>query len=173
MKTGTGLFTSVLLSLLMAAPFASFAQQKQHVSFIDLAENSKFTQQQKIEVGDMPNHFIWIFEIHHAYPNNPPMINGLHLMEEWDRGTSDEIDGNGPIAGYSVFVMENGDQFFARFAGVVEAIVDGEVVSAVEHITGGTGTLAGIQGTVRGTSHKNFKTHFSEAPVDIEYSMGK
>jgi hypothetical protein len=151
------------------------AQQKQHVSFKALAENSKITQQQNIEVGDVHNHIVRIFEVRRTYPNNSPMINGLSIMEEWDRGTADYIDGNGPVTvQYIVYVMENGDRFFARLAEVVETTAAGEVTATyVGHITGGTGGLAAIQGIVRGASHINFKTGFNENQTDIEYSIGK
>jgi hypothetical protein len=99
----------------------ALAQQKQHVSFKALAENSKITQQQNIEIGDVPNHVVRIFETHRTYPNDPPLINGLSIVEEWDRGTADYIDGNGPVTvQYTVYVMENGGRFFARLAEVVE-----------------------------------------------------
>src|SRR5258708_5647695 len=90
------------------------AQQKQRVSYKLSAENSKYTQQNVIEVGDVPGHQVRIFEIYRTYPNNAPVINGVKLKETWNRGLTDYIDGNGPNTGYSVFVLENGDKFFAR-----------------------------------------------------------
>jgi hypothetical protein len=147
--------------------------KQQHVSFKALAENSEITQQQNIEIGDVPNHVIRIFDAHRTYPNNPPMINGLRIMEEWDRGSADYIDGNGPVTvQYTVYVMENGDRFFARLAEVVQATAVGDVTATyVGHITGGTGRLAGIQGIVRGASHIDFTTGFNENQTEIEYSI--
>jgi hypothetical protein len=45
------------------------------------------------------------------------IINGLKLIETWESGTGDRIDGNGSLMLHSVFVMENGDRFIARLEG--------------------------------------------------------
>jgi hypothetical protein len=126
MRRLTTLTTVVLLCL----GSSGLAQQKQEVSFKALAENSKITQQQNIEVGDVLNHIVRIFEVHRTYPNNARVINGLSIMEEWDRGTGDYIDGNGPVTvQYTVYVMENRDRFFARLAEVVATTATGEVIA--------------------------------------------
>jgi hypothetical protein len=85
-----------------------------HVSYKFLPENTKFTQQNIIDVGDAPGHQVRIIEIHRTFPTNPPMFNGLKLVEQWSRGTSDYIDNNGSATTYGVFIMENGDKFFTR-----------------------------------------------------------
>src|SRR5271165_5170227 len=83
-----------LASLLASA----FAHEKQHLSYKSLPENTKFTQQNIIDVGDVPGHQVRIYEIHRTYPTNPPMINGLRLVEQWSRGTSDYIDNSSTCA---------------------------------------------------------------------------
>jgi hypothetical protein len=84
------LATMTLLPLAVALSASNaLAQEKQHVSFKALAENSKITRQQNIEVGDVPNHIVRIFEVRRTYPNNSPVINGLSVMEEWDRSTAE------------------------------------------------------------------------------------
>jgi hypothetical protein len=66
-----------LLPLIVTLPGSdALAQQKQLVSYTAAAENTKYPQQLNIDVGDVPNHVVRIFEIHRAYPNNPPIING-------------------------------------------------------------------------------------------------
>jgi hypothetical protein len=174
-KTRSTCLTIALIGFLVAAPCSSaLAQQKLQVSFKALADNSKITRQQNIEVGDAPNHILRIFEVHRIYLSNSPVINGLKLIEEWNRGTADYIDGNGPVtAQYTVFVMENGDRFFARFAEVVETTATGMVTGTyVGQITGGTGKMAGIRGVVRGVGHIDFNSGFNENKTDIEYSIG-
>src|SRR5215813_10450184 len=88
------------------------AQQKQKVSIKSLAENTKYTQQHLIEVGDAPNHQVRVYEIVRRYPANAPIINGMKVTEWWTRGLSDYSDNSGPGTTYGVFVMENGDKFF-------------------------------------------------------------
>jgi hypothetical protein len=68
---------------------AALAQEKQHVSFKAPAENSKYTQQNIIDVGDMPGHQVRVFEIHRTYPNIASVINGVKLSEVWTTGATD------------------------------------------------------------------------------------
>jgi hypothetical protein len=73
----------------------AFAQEKQRVVIKALAENTKFLQRQAIDVGDFPGHQVRIFEIRRTYPNNAPIINGLKLVEQLNRGMVDDTNGNG------------------------------------------------------------------------------
>jgi hypothetical protein len=173
-RTTLTLTTMALLCLAVALPAGSaVAQQKQQVSFKAPAENSKYTQQLNVEVGDVPNHTVRVFEIHRTFPNNAPAINGLKLVEEWDRGTADLIDGNGSATQHLVFMMENGDRLFARTANVVQTTSGKLTVTVVGYITGGTGKFATIQGIVRTVGNFDYKTGFTENQTDIEYSMSK
>jgi len=151
----------------------ALAQQKQQVTFKASAENSKFIQQQNVDIGDMPNHFVRIFEVRRTFPNNPPMINGLKVVEEWDRGVADLADGNRSNMGYSIFVMENGDKLFARTTGVTQTAAGKFNVTIVGRITEGTGKLAGIQGVVHTVTNFDPKSGFNETQGEVEYSMGK
>ena len=149
-RTARTLAITALLCLAMALPAGdALAQEKQHVSFKATAENSKFTQQLIIDVGDVPKHIVRVFEIHFTYPNDAPVINGLKLAEAWGRAISDYIDGNGSNTLYNVMVMENGDKFFTRLAGVALKTTDKLTATQVGYITGGTGKLAGMQGIVQ------------------------
>jgi hypothetical protein len=95
-RTVFTLTTMALLGLAVTLPEGdAVAQQKQRVSFKAPAENSKYTQQSTIDVGDVPGHQVRVFEIHRSYPSNPPMINGVALKEQFQRGTSDFTDYNG------------------------------------------------------------------------------
>jgi hypothetical protein len=149
------------------------AQEKQHVSFKMPAENSKYTQQVNIEVEDAPHHIVRIFEIHRTFPNNAPLINGLKLVEVWDRGTADYIDGNGTNLIYSTGVMENGDKFFSRGAVIVQNSATKLSATAILYITGGTGKLAQIQGIIRTVANLDPKAGYNEAESTMDYSIGK
>jgi hypothetical protein len=168
--TTLALTTLACLSFAVVLPTGhAVAQEKQNVSFKATAENSKYTQQLNVDVGDEPNHIVRIFEIHHTYPNNAPMINGLKLVESWERAIGDRFDGNGDGTDYNVFVMENGDKFFARISLLVQSKSGKISATNVGRITGGTGKFAGMQGIVRGTANFDFKTGFNENQTDIEY----
>jgi hypothetical protein len=173
-RTTLILTTMALLCLVVALPAGNAAaQQKQHISFKTPAENSKYVEQLNVDVGDAPNHILRIFEIHYAYPNNAPVINGLKLVEAWTRGTADYIDGNGPDPLYIVYVMENGDKFFARTDGVVQNASGKRTATQVGSITGGTGKFAAIHGIVRLVAIIDPQAGFNESQTDIEYSIGK
>jgi hypothetical protein len=174
METPSVLVISVLLSLAIALPSSTaLAQQKQQVSFASPAENSKYTQQLTVAVGDVPGHNVRVYEIHHTYHDNAPVIGGLKLVEEWDRGSSDLTGGNGTGTTYNVYVMENGDRFAARINAIVQRKSGAAIATGVGAITGGTGRFAEIQGTVQFSAHPNGRAGVAESQTEIEYSIGK
>jgi hypothetical protein len=169
------LITMAVLCLAVALPAGeATAQQKQRVSFKTPPENSKYAQQHAIEVGDMPGHEVRVYEIHRTYPSNAPVINGLKLAESWTRGVSDYIDGNGSNTSYNVYILENGDRLFTRVALVAQSLGTGKLTTAsAGTITGGTGKVAGIQGTVRTLGTSEPKAGVNDNQTDIEYWMAK
>ena len=149
------------------------AQEKQHISFKVPGENSKVIQQHNVEVGDVPNHIARVYEARYTFPNNVPIINGVKLIELWNRGTTDLTDGHGTVIPHHISVMENGDKFFANGNSVVQTA--GEKLSAIGvlRITGGTGKFATMQGVVRQINIFDLKGNTGESQFDIEYSIGK
>src|SRR5271166_5524134 len=140
-----------LLGLASTLPVGdAIAQQKQHVSFNTPAENTKYTEKtQNMDLGDLLNYILRVFEIHRIYPSNAPVLNGTKIVESWTRGTGDRIDGTGTNLQYVVFVMEDGDKVFARMEGFAMSDSGKIAVNIAGRITGGTGKLATIQGFVR------------------------
>src|SRR5262245_20319533 len=95
--------TMALLCLAIVAPGSDvFAQQTQTVSYKVGAENSKYTQQQFLDVGDVAGHQVRSFEIYRTFPTNAPVINGIKMKEQWTRGISDYVDSNGTATTYNV-----------------------------------------------------------------------
>src|SRR5262245_160051 len=84
------------------------ANESQRLVYSTSAENTHYTQQHLIEVGDVPGHHVRLFEIRRTFPKDPPIIGGLALKEEWYRGVSDYTDNNGPASFYGIYVLENG-----------------------------------------------------------------
>lgn len=152
----------------------AMAQEKQHVSYKSPAENTKYTQQTIIDVGDLPGHQVRIFEIHRTYTANQPAVAGIKLVEQWTRGSSDYVDNNGSSVTYGVYVFENGDKFFTRSTLVAQSPAPGKLTnSVVGAITGGTGKLVGIQGVVRSTGSAEPKAGVNENQTDIDYWFNK
>jgi hypothetical protein len=169
------LATMALLCVAVAMPTGdAFAQQTQHVSYKVGAENSKYTQQQFLDVGDVAGHQVRSFEIYRTFPTNAPVINGMKMKEQWTRGISDYVDNNGTATTYNVYVLENGDKFFTRGTVLARSAGPGKLTNVtVAYITGGTGKLAGIQGIVRTTGSAEPKAGVNETQVEIEYSIGR
>jgi len=165
---------TVALSGLCLSCAGAVAQQKQHVSYKVTAENSKYTEQHAIDVGDLPGHQVRVFEIHRTFPTNAPVINGLKLTEQWTRSATDYIDNTGSSVTYGVYVLENGDKFFTRGNLVAQSPAPGKLSNWVAGtITGGTGRLIGIQGVVRSSGTAEPKAGVNETQTDIDYWFEK
>jgi len=162
------IWTITLMLLAVAAATEVLAQEK--LVFDVSAENTKYTQQYTIDVGDVSGHQVRILEIHRVYPSEAPMINGIKIIESWTRGTSDYTN-YGEARTYSVYVLENGDKFFTR--GTLIAVQAPEesnlTATTVGPITGGTGKLSKINGMARSSTTANPKTGLNETHVEIEY----
>ena len=119
------------------------AQTKQQVSIKIPLQDLKFGVHQSIEIGDVPNHIVRVFELHYAVPSNSaPLINGIRLKEVWQRGTADIADGVGTTSSYFSYHMENGDKFFVRNEAIIQRAAAGKIASmGIGHIFGGTGKL--------------------------------
>jgi hypothetical protein len=88
--------------------------------------------------------------------------------------TADYVDNDGTANIYVVYVLENGDKFFGHGAALARTAGEGKYAAVLfGSITGGTGKLAGIQGTLRASGSAIPKSGFNEEQVDIEYWMSK
>jgi hypothetical protein len=160
----------VLLGLAVALP-ANNVLAQQRLVFGVAAENTKYTQQHAINVGDVSGHQVRLFEIHRTYPRNAPVINGMKIVESWTRGISDYTNNNGEGTTYGVYVLENGDKFFTRGSLVTVQSPGASNLTAITvgPITGGTGQLARINGMARTSTSANPQAGVNETQVDIEY----
>ena len=143
---------AVLLSIccvaLLASPAAwSQSAQRTKIAFEVHEQNSKYTQQYSLDIGDVPGHTIRLFELHRTFPDDPPDFAGVAVKDYWSRGESESLGGNGPVFTYSVFNMANGDKIFGRFDGVAQATAgqsaDKRTVVGNLVLTGGTWKDAG------------------------------
>jgi hypothetical protein len=167
--------TAALLWLVTGLPpLEAVAQEKQRVSFKISAENTKYTQQHSIDVGDVSGHHVRVYEIQRTFPNNAPVINGVALKEQWTRAISDYTDNNGPGTTYGTYVLENGDKFFSRAALVAQNTGQGKLTATtVGSITGGTGKFSGMQGIIRTVNIADPKAGMNEGQTEIEYTIAK
>jgi hypothetical protein len=162
---------TVSLVCLAVALSTNVALAQERLIFDVSAENTKYTKQHEIDVGDVPGHQVRIFEIHRTYPTNAPTIHRIRIVESWTRGMSDYINNNGEATSYSVYVLENGDRFFTRGSLIAIQSPEESNLSAttVGPIIGGTGTLSRINGMARSTTSANPKTGLNETHIDILY----
>jgi archaellum component FlaG (FlaF/FlaG flagellin family) len=169
MKYNYTLTIAALLIAVLTGP--ALAQQKQQVSFTVPAENSKITKQQNVEVGDVPNHIVRVYENHQTFMGNVPVVNGVKVIEIWARGITDFIETNGPGTQYLTFMMDNGDRVFARLSTMTQTVAGKPTSTLVGPITNGTGRFAGIQGTIRATANLDYAVGAVTTRYDIDYSV--
>ena len=164
------LTTMTLMCLAVALP-ANDALAQQRLVFKVAAENTQYTQQHIIDVGDVSGHQVRLFEIHRTYPSNAPVINGMKIVESWTRGISNYTNNNGEGTVYGVYVFENGDKFFTRGSLVTVQSTGASNLTAITvgPITGGSGKLARINGMARTSTSANPEAGVNETQVDIEY----
>jgi hypothetical protein len=160
------------MAMLSLAATDLLANESQRVFFPTSAENTKYTQQHLIEVGDVPGHHVRLFEIRRTFPNDPPIIGGLALKEEWNRGLSDYTDSSGPASFYGVYVLENGDKFFTYSTAVSRKAGAGLSAVTVGRITGGTGKFANMRGTIYAVRTADPSAGINEGQTEIEYVLG-
>jgi len=129
-------------------------------------------QQLNVEVGDVPNHIVRVFDLHRNHPAGP-IINGSKLIEESVRGMTEVTDGNGSSTVYGVYVLESGDKFSAKILQVNQNNAGKVAATGIGPITGGTGKLAEMRGVVHLTVNFDVKSGFNEGQTDIDYSIGK
>jgi hypothetical protein len=167
-----------LLGLAIYPASDAIAQQKQRIAFKVGPENSKYTQQHTIDVGDVPGHQIRVYEIRRTFPQNPPVFDNVKVVEQFTRGMTDYIDLNGPQTNYGVWVLENGDKLFTRGNLISESAAnpDGSIKTtsySVTQFTGGTGKFRNIRGSTKTLSISDIKAGFNEAQYEIEYWVEK
>jgi hypothetical protein len=168
------LATMALLPLAVALSASNaLAQEKQHVSYKVSPANSKYIVSQNVDVGDVPNHIVRVFEVLRTFPVNAPVIGGVKLVQQAERGTGDLIDGNGTGNEYDVFTMDNGDKLFARGTNVVQTAAGKLSATGIRSITGGTGKFATAHGLVRFAANFDPQSGFTESQIEIEYALGQ
>jgi len=138
-------------SLLWLPPSGSLAQERHKVAWSARPENTKYTFQHVLEVGDVPGHAIRMIEIRRTFPDNAMTFEGLKVVEDVSRGTTDLIAGNGFGSGYTTAKLENGDLMFSQWQNSVQTVVnqDGSrktVFVGTYITTGGTGKARGVKG---------------------------
>jgi hypothetical protein len=162
-------------ALAVVGASATFAQQKQKISYKVAPSASTYTQQHAIDVGDVPGHQIRVYEVRYTFAAEGPAFDGVKVTEAWSRATSDYVDGTGNGSGYTVYNMQNGEKVFGRYELIAQTSVGAEgakktTFSTVTTLTGGTGKFRGIRGTLRTTGGTDFKAGPS-SQTEGEYSI--
>jgi hypothetical protein len=162
--------TITLMYLAVVLPIDPVVAQARLVFRVS-AENTKYTQQHTIDVGDVAGHQVRVFEIKRVYPTNAPVVGGMKIVESWTRGISDYTNNSGEAITYGTYILENGDKFFTR--GALVAIQGPEArnltATTVGPIIGGTGKLDRINGMARMITLANPQTGMNETQIEIDY----
>lgn len=173
-KTARRVVFASCLAIAYATP--SWAQQTQTVTLPSVVTN--FTQQHMMEVGDVPNHQLRLFEYTRSYGADGPVIAGVHLKEALVHGMTNYTNSTGSGEVYQVLTMANGDKVYAH--GTV--VSHGAPASngkrswsslAAFTITGGTGKFSGLRGLIRSETNVDPAANQSTSKGEIEYWMEK
>ncbi|HXF16078.1 MAG TPA: hypothetical protein VN496_03690 [Burkholderiales bacterium] len=147
--------TLATLVVLFAAS-STWAQQKYSITEGPKSE-SKYLQEQIIDVGDRPGHQLRIYELRNTYPANDLEFAGVKVTESHVRGTSDYTNWSGSFVTYTVYSLEDGSQIFSRGTGTTQSKMGGDgkrqsfKYSFVETFIGGTKGFRGIRGQQTGS----------------------
>lgn len=152
--TAIGLILAVAGALVLICPDVSVGQEKHKVTWSSRPENTKFTVNHALEIPDAPRHIVRMLEIRRTFPENPPVVNGLKLVEDVAWGVYDTIAGNGRGSGYFSWRLENGDQVLGEWQDTLQTVFNPggsrkSTFAGVARWTGGTGTVRGIKGIAR------------------------
>ena len=131
----------------------AWAQQKFPINTTSEGVKSSYVQQHVIDVGDVSGHQVRIFEVHRVRSSSQLVLDGVKVVEEWNRGFSDYTNGVGPVRGYGIWVLEDGNKVFSEGTGTSysEVTATGSkrgTFNGTTRIVGGTGKFAKIRGTV-------------------------
>jgi hypothetical protein len=135
----------------------TWAQQKYPINSNSDGQSSKYTQQYKIEVGDVPDHQIRIQETQRTYNEKSTLaFGGVKAKEGWVRGFSDYTNGRGRAWGYGHWVLEDGEKILYDYSGQShsEPTPTGSQKGSYHgttRIVGGTGKYKGIRGSTTDT----------------------
>ena len=157
MKTTLIASNAWLFTFLLAASTGALSQQKHPITTNADGQTSKYTQQYRIEVGDVPGHQIRIQETQRVYNDKSTLeFRGVKAKEGWVRGFSDYTNGKGKAWGYGHWVLEGGDRVYYDYVGTshAEPTATGSLKGGYHgttRIVGGTGKYKGIRGTTTDT----------------------
>jgi len=131
----------------------AWAQEKFPINSTGEGVKSRYVQQHVIDVGDVAGHQVRILEVHRVHTDKQIALNGVKVVEEWDRGFSDYTNGVGPANGYGIWVLEDGNKVFLEWHGTAYSAttVTGSkrgTFNGATKIVGGTGKFSRIRGVV-------------------------
>ena len=131
----------------------AWAQKKFPINSTSEGIKSNYVQQHVIDVGDVAGHQVRILEVHRVHSMKQIVVDGVKVMEEWDRGFSDYTNGVGPARGYGMWILEDGDKVFLEWNGTAhsEPTATGSkrgTFNGATKIVGGTGKFAKIRGVL-------------------------
>lgn len=148
--------TGVATVLVILSVGNGWAQEKYRYDLSALPQSSRYVQQHVIDVGDVPGHQVRILELQRTYTKDNPVVMGTKVVESWNRGFSDYVNGVGPATGYGVWLLEDGNKIFLQYIGTsyTEVTPTGSrrgTYHGTTRLVGGTGRFAAIRGVVTDT----------------------
>src|SRR5258708_37346811 len=145
--------TAVMIVAALLVVNVAWAQQKFPINTTSEGVKSNYVQQHVIDVGDVTGHQVRILEVHRVHSMKQIVLDGVKVVEEWDRGFSDYTNGVGPARGYAIWVLEDGNKGFLEWHGTADSVLTASgskrgTFHGSTKIRGGTGPFTKIPGGV-------------------------
>jgi hypothetical protein len=146
MKTGV---TIALVTAALAGAPVAWSQQKYTLK--DAESVGDYTEERKIDVGDVPGHQLRVYRLRYEYPKKDLVFLDMPVTESYATGMSNYTNTSGSFTTFSVYHFADGSRIFSHGTGSTQGNPDGSrKYIFTETLTGGTGRFAGIQGQIRG-----------------------
>jgi hypothetical protein len=153
MRPARSLLPFATAILLLSRPAAAVEPERYPLSYDAAAAETAYVKHYHIEVGDVPQHVLRLYDLRRVFPRRPPVFSGVAATEMQERGTAELVDQSGSESAHVTYVLEDGNRVFGRYTGTVRTSrwPDGsrhyDIQGRIE-LTGGTGRFASLRGSV-------------------------
>jgi len=140
-----------LVAAVIAVAAAARADAPRAGLTYDLSAEPRYVKRYRVEVGDVPRHSLEVYSRQRVFALQPPVFEGVRVVECEEQGVFDLVDHSGTESGYVTFMLEDGSRVLGRYSGTLAARLwpDGSRhydIRGTLELTGGSGRFDKIRG---------------------------